>query len=171
MGHRIDITIKPTNTPIKRIMRGSSIFKDYWFKHITTDSRLYVDVVETLEYLKEKDLIITSNGVKEIIEKLLDNFKIKKYFKEIISGDEPDCIKPTACPLNMVFDIFAIKKRNIGKEKIMIIGDMDIDIKAGKMAGIKTCAVTYGFGNREKIKKADPDFIIDNFSELRKIIE
>ena len=47
---------------------------------------------------------------------------------------------------------------------------MDIDIIAGKRAGITTCGVTYGIGKREDIIKAEPDFIIDSIIKLRDII-
>jgi phosphoglycolate phosphatase-like HAD superfamily hydrolase len=153
------------------IIRGVDLFKDYWAESIITDSRLFDGVIETLEYLKNKDLIITSNGIGEVINKMLDSFGIKKYFSGIISGDEPDCIKPTACPINMVFDQFRLEDRTVNRERIMIIGDMDIDIKAGKLAGIKTCAVTYGIGKKEDIIEAGPDFIIDSIIELKEIIK
>ena len=152
------------------IIRGVDLFKDYWREHIITDSRLFDGVIETLDYLKNKDLIITSNGIGEVINKILDSFRIKKYFSEIISGDEPDCIKPTACPINMVFDQFKLKNRTIDRDRIMIVGDMDIDIKAGKLAGIKTCAVTYGMGKKEDSIEAGPDFIISSILGLKKII-
>jgi phosphoglycolate phosphatase len=61
-------------------------------------------------------------------------------------------------------------KLDIDKQKAIIIGDMDIDILAGKKAGISTCAVTYGIGKREDIVKAKPDFIIDDILRLKEII-
>ena len=153
------------------IIKGVDFFKEYWREHIITDSRLFEGVIEILEYLKDKHLIITSNGISEVINRILDSFKIRHYFSEIISGDEPDCIKPTACPINMVFDQFVLENRSIDRKSMMIVGDMDIDIKAGKLAGIKTCAVTYGMGDKEKIIVADPDFIIDSIIELKQIIK
>ena len=52
----------------------------------------------------------------------------------------------------------------------IIVGDMYIDVMAGKNAGIATCAVTYGIGKVEDIIKAGPDFMIDDIKELKKII-
>jgi phosphoglycolate phosphatase len=153
------------------LIKGVELFKGYWREHITADSMLFRGVIETLDYLKSKEMIITSNGIREVIERMLNNFKIRKFFKEIISGDEPDCVKPTACPINMVFDRFKMGNRTVDKDRIMIVGDMDIDIKAGKNAGIKTCAVTYGIGKKKDIITAKPDFLIDDISELKNIIK
>ena len=88
------------------------------------------------------------------------------YFEDIIGGDDAGCMKPSACPLDRVIRGFDIRD----KEKVMMVGDMDIDVLAGKNAGVKTCAVTYGIGKREDIVKAAPDYIIDDFIELKRII-
>lgn len=148
------------------ILKGVKLFRSYWKKNVSSDSRLFDGVREILDYLSDKKLIITSNGIKEVIAEMLNNFNIKKYFQEIISGDEVDCIKPTACPINKALNTLEPYNR----KNAMIVGDMDVDIRAGKAAGINTCGVTYGFGKKEDLIKADPDFLIDNINELKNIV-
>jgi HAD superfamily hydrolase (TIGR01549 family) len=152
------------NTTI--INKGVNYFNDYWKDHLKNESRLFPGVRNTLEYFKTKNMLILSNGTIDIIRKILENFKLDKYFDDIITGDEEDCIKPTACPVNKALNIHNIKN----KEETLIIGDMDIDIKAGKEAGILTCGVTYGMGKRKDLIKSNPDFLIDRITELRSII-
>ena len=149
------------------IIKGVKLFRSYWKKNVSRDSRLFSGVREILDYLYGKKLIITSNGIKDVIEEMLDSFNIRKYFRQIISGDEVDCIKPTACPINKAFATLELFSKN----NAMIVGDMDVDIRAGKAAGINTCGVTYGFGKKEDIVKAGPDYLIDNISELKNIIK
>lgn len=150
----------------EQIKKGIFIFGDYWKEHIATDSKLFEGVISTLEYLKDKELVIISNGIRTVIEEMLDLFKIRSFFKYIISGDEPDCIKPTACPINKIFNNFNIAK----KDQTVIVGDTVADIKAGKEAGIKTCAVSYGIGKLKDIKEAEPDYIIDSIIKLKNIV-
>lgn len=50
----------------------------------------------------------------------------------------------------------------------MIIGDSNFDIEAGRAAGIRTIAVTYGFRSKEALKQAD--FMIDSFGELLSVL-
>jgi phosphoglycolate phosphatase-like HAD superfamily hydrolase len=52
----------------------------------------------------------------------------------------------------------------------MIVGDMDIDIKTGKAAGIYTCGFISGIGDKKDIEKAGPDYLIKDLLELKKII-
>jgi phosphoglycolate phosphatase len=148
------------------INKGVNYFNDYWKDHLKNESRLFPEVRDTLEYFKTKNMLILSNGTIDIIRKILENFKLDKYFDDIIAGDEEDCIKPTACPIDKALNIYNIKN----KEETLITGDMDIDIKAGKEAGILTCGVTYGMGKRKDLIKSNPDFLIDRITELKNII-
>jgi phosphoglycolate phosphatase-like HAD superfamily hydrolase len=52
----------------------------------------------------------------------------------------------------------------------MMVGDTPADILAGKAAGTKTCAVTYGFGTREALLQCAPDHVIESFSELGNLV-
>ncbi len=66
----------------------------------------------------------------------------------------------------------ALKKLQINKEKAVIIGDFASDIKAGKNAGIRTVAVLseYPQINKKILEKANPDFIVDNISEIPEML-
>jgi phosphoglycolate phosphatase-like HAD superfamily hydrolase len=51
-----------------------------------------------------------------------------------------------------------------------MVGDTPADILAGKAAGTKTCAVTYGFGTRQALLQCAPDNVIDSFGELLDLV-
>ena len=145
--------------------RALKIFKDYYRRHSTDKSRLYPGVGEILQHFRNKRKIIVTNRQREFAKIALKAFKIENYFEMIIGGDEVGCLKPSACPLNR-----GIGKLKVNKKDAVIVGDMAVDIIAGKAAGIYTCAVTYGLGKKEELFKADPDFIIENISELKNIL-
>ncbi len=144
--------------------KTKSLFENYR-QHSPDNSRLYPGVKETLEYFKNKRKSIVTNRKYEFALPTLKNLGIYDYFEDILGADDIACKKPSSCPLDR-----AITKFNIHKEKTIIVGDMDIDILAGKSAGILTCAVTYGIGRREDILKANPDYIIDDLRKLKEII-
>jgi phosphoglycolate phosphatase-like HAD superfamily hydrolase len=52
-----------------------------------------------------------------------------------------------------------------------MVGDTTADILAGKAAGLKTCAVTYGFGSLAELQHCQPDYVIDTFSDLIRLVE
>ena len=61
---------------------------------------------------------------------------------------------------------------NIPKEEALIIGDTKFDLIGGQTVGIKTMAVTWGFGNLEELLLYSPDYIcqspLDILSTLKK---
>jgi len=145
--------------------KALGIFEEYFNKHSNDKTKLYPNVKEILEYLKDKENFILTNRRKKMAEITLRKFGILKYFKEVIGGDEDDCLKPSPCPLHKALKYFEEKK-----DKSIIVGDMAVDIKTGKNAGIVTCGVTYGVGKKKDITKARPDYIIDDIIELKEII-
>ena len=146
--------------------KGLAIFEDYFAEHSLDETVLHPHVEEILEYFKDKILLVVTNRTKRMSEIALRGLEIIGYFKDIIGGDDETCLKPSACPLEKAFSRFISNR-----QKSMIIGDMALDVLAGKNAGILTCAVTYGIGRKEDILKAEPDYIIDDIVKLKEIIK
>jgi phosphoglycolate phosphatase len=88
------------------------------------------------------------------------------YFAEVHGGDTSPCLKPDPCAINGI-----IAKYNIPKDRVLFIGDMTVDIETGKNANVRTCAVAYGFDDKEKLKGLNPDLLIDDLMELKDLIE
>jgi phosphoglycolate phosphatase len=146
--------------------KSLSVFGNYYRDHLADEAVLYPHVVEILEYFKEKTKAIISNRNKEFAELILVKLGIDKYFRNVEGADDNGCNKPDPCLLNNILrDIGTDKKRTI------MIGDMDLDILAGKNAGVFTCGVTYGIGKKKDILKSGPDFIIDDLLKLKEIIK
>jgi len=145
--------------------RALSVFEKYYRKHSTDNTVLYPNVKEILEYFNNKRKAIVTNRNYEFALIALNKLGIQDYFEDVIGGDDIGCMKPSSCPLDR-----SMNRLNANREKAIIVGDMDIDIVAGKTAGIITCGVTYGIGEKEDIIKAKPDFIIDDIIDLKSII-
>ena len=141
------------------------IFSDYFLKHPTDESTLYPNVKEVLQYFSKKRKFILTNRYREFADAALKNLGIRDYFEEILGGDDESCIKPSACVIEKVFNAF-----HVDREKSMIVGDMAVDVMAGKNSGIRTCWVTYGLDKLDDLKGIKPDYIIDDLIELKNII-
>ena len=51
----------------------------------------------------------------------------------------------------------------------VFIGDDRQDIQSGKSAGTRTCAVTYGLGEKAALENESPDFMISELAELAQL--
>jgi phosphoglycolate phosphatase len=147
------------------VQRGVELYGDYYVKHPADSAKLYPHAEEILEYFKNKQKFILTNRYAKFADVVLRSLGIREYFKDIVGGDDENCIKPSACVLDPV-----IAKFNIEKSKAIIVGDMTIDIMTGNNAGIKTCWIKHGLGKAEEVKPLRPSFIIDDLLELKNII-
>jgi len=168
VGHGIrEVLSKCLDSGNKDLLnKAVNMYESYFIEHALDETVLYPHVDEILKYFKEKILLIVTNRSKKSSEFALRNLGILRYFKDIIGGDDEACLKPSPCPLERMIARFAINK-----ERSIIVGDMAIDVIAGKEVGMLTCAVTYGIGKKEDIVKANPDYIIDDLLELKEIVK
>ena len=47
-----------------------------------------------------------------------------------------------------------------------MVGDSAADMEAGERAGVKTCAVRYGYGDGKSWPGSSPDYWVDDLREL-----
>jgi len=137
----------------------------YYFDHCLDNTKPYPDAAPVLDYFKHKKKTILSNKLKQFVVNQLESFNMLRYFEDVAGGDDEKCIKPMACSVERVLDKFTVEK-----SRAVMVGDMAVDVKAGKASGIKTCAVTYGLGRKEDLEAESPDFTISRLIQLKEII-
>ena len=140
---------------------AKGIYMVHQSRNLVVRSRLYPGVRETLEHFRSIPMAVVTNKTLEFSEPLLERLGIRPYFGMIIGAD-------AGLPLKPAPDAFLkiMKSLGIAKEYTVVVGDGTTDIRAGKAAGITTCAVTYGFRSEEELRKTGPDHVIHAFSEL-----
>jgi phosphoglycolate phosphatase len=137
------------------------IYKNEGIKNI----KIYPHVREMLDFFKNKTKVIVSNKSDEFIGIILNNLGLKKYFDSFYGGDTAPCLKPDPCAI-----LHVLEKYGASPKRTIFVGDMTVDIETGKNAGVFTCAVTYGFDGKDKLKSKNPDLIIDDIIELTQSI-
>lgn len=128
---------------------------------------LYPGVKETLAKLRHAGLLITiaSSRGKDSLLTLLDTLDIKEYMDIIIGEQDVALTKPAPDMVNLI-----LRQTDTIKEEALVVGDTVFDIMMGKSAGVKTCGVTYGNHTKERLLTSNPDYLVDNFSELTTLI-
>lgn len=145
--------------------RATAMYEEEYLKHPADHAILYPGVVKLLKDLPDKRKFILTNRYSHLASALLEKLGIRAFFEEVFGGDDEDSIKPSASVMRRILPAVRVDK----KESI-IVGDMAIDVMTGKNSGIRTCWVTYGLGKKEDVLPLKPDYVIDNISELGKII-
>jgi phosphoglycolate phosphatase len=127
---------------------------------------LFPNVIEFLEGVKKKKLVILSNKRDAFIINISERLGIKKYFKEIYGGDTSPCLKPDPCVVFLI-----LKKYEVRPERVLFVGDMAVDIQTAKNAGVVSCGVTYGFDGKDKLLRENPDILVDDMLQIKDYIE
>lgn len=125
--------------------------------------KTFPGVMETLAKLKESGcgLAIASSRRLASLYDYLDGLGIRDWFAYIVGADSVTKGKPDPEPVLTVLKALEWKA-----DDTLVVGDADVDIMMGNAAGCKTCAVTYGNGSTATLKAANPNYMIDSFSEL-----
>ena len=128
---------------------------------------LFDGVIETLDRLHKAGvtLLIASNNIRSVLNRLTARLNIAEYFDGIVCADDVVNAKPAPD-----IALLAIERYNIKAEEALVVGDSTFDMDMGRGANCHLCGVTFGSHTAEMLRATGAKYIIDHFSELEKIV-
>ena len=175
IGHHFSDIFKELKIDVADIEHFISIYKQNYFDFID-QSELYPFVRETLVELKQNNFLIsllTTKG-QDQAEKIIDHFGLSDFF-DLIMGrriDMPESVQIDQAffKIDPSFDESTKKTVRVKAEETLIAGDTELDILCGKRAGSFTCAVTYGYREKESLLIEKADFYLNSLNELMSLL-
>ena len=150
--------------PEKKIDFMINDFLDFYFDNCYKKSRLYPNVEKTLKVLKPLfKLAVCTNKKQHITNKILEKYNIKQYFDYVLGSGTEFKLKPDIAMLEHCSEKLAVQTKNC-----MMVGDSNNDIIPANILSMKSVYVSYGYG--KLIDQIIPDFKIDKFDDLIKIL-
>jgi HAD superfamily hydrolase (TIGR01509 family) len=122
-------------------------------------TRVYPGVEEALARLGGKKTTATTKST-ATTRAVLEKFGLLRYFDHIQGTDgfpskpEPDVI------------LLALAALEACPEECLLVGDSSVDMEAGRRAGVRICAVRYGYGDPDELTRWQPDYWISDLREL-----
>ena len=128
---------------------------------------LFPHVKETLEALHARGYVLTvaSARLSLSLNDFLRDMGIAPFFSYVLGADNVSAAKPDPEPV-----LKTLRDLHFRADEALVVGDMPVDILMGKRAGAFTCGVTYGNSDREALKKAGANHVLDDFGRLPEII-
>lgn len=128
---------------------------------------LFDGVIETLDRLHKAGvtLLIASNNIRSVLNRLTARLNIAEYFDGIVCADDVVNAKPAPD-----IALLAIERYNVKAEEALVVGDSTFDMDMGRGANCHLCGVTFGSHTAEMLRATGAKYIIDHFSELEKIV-
>jgi phosphoglycolate phosphatase len=142
-------------------------FLSYYDDHLADFTRPYPSIEALLHALSERGvkLAVASNKYQRATEKLVSRFFAAIPFAAVLGQRENIPVKPDA---HIVREILSAAGET--EKTCLYIGDSEVDMQTAHHAGVRVCAVTWGFRQREVLEKYTPDCWADCPSEILKFI-
>ena len=120
---------------------------------------VYPGVAEGLSALGGRKATATTKGT-PTTRAILAQFGLIGYF-DFVQGTDGFPCKPAP-------DVIHAAQAGLGArpEDCLMVGDSPADMEAGKRAGVKTCAVRYGYGKPGQLARLEPDYWVDDLRAL-----
>jgi pyrophosphatase PpaX len=95
------------------------------------------------------------------IQRRLDVWKLREYFRSVITPDDEPQFKPSPRPF-----LKAMKELHVQPDECFVVGDEPVDMMGGKEAGAKTIGLPQGFFTGQELEKAGADRILTSLDML-----
>ena len=122
-------------------------------------TKLYPGVVEGLAALGGRKGTATTKG-SPTTRAVLEQFGLLQYFDHVQGTD--------GFPHKPAPDVVLAALSGLGAhpEDCLFVGDSAADMEAGRRAGVRTCAVRYGYGRASDLAVWEPDYWVSDLREL-----
>ena len=147
-------------TGIDKILR---MYRQHHSQSLRRGSKLLPGALETLQALQEQGylLAVASNRPTMFSRIVLRHLGIARYFKYVLCGDKVSRPKPYPDMLQQILRRFAVRPR-----EALYVGDMTIDVEAGRRARVPTVAVTGGSSRRQELEMLSPLAVVRSVKNL-----
>lgn len=140
----------------ERVLAG---YRSIYLARRHSSTRVYEGVPAMLAALGGRKSTATTKST-ETARNILEQFGLARHFDHI-QGTDGFPSKPEPEVILRSLEIFGARP-----EQCLLIGDAAPDMEAGRRAGVRTCAVRWGYGDPEAMARHQPDFWISSPAEL-----
>jgi pyrophosphatase PpaX len=127
---------------------------DVYSNHLDS-VHIYPDTKDTLQKLGGYKKGIITNTPKVCAYEIMKQFDLEKYFDVVITSDDVNKAKP-----DPEIVLKACEFLDVEPEDVVLVGDTNSDVRAGKAAGCTVIGVNIG-----------ADYTVKDISELTRLIE
>ncbi len=146
-----------------RIQEAIRVFQQTYKRHVLGNTVPYPDIGTVFQELRKQGIRvgILSNKPSELVRIPLYHFNLSPLLHFIYGGDSFRERKPSPRPIQRILVHFSLEPH-----RCVMVGDAPSDILAGREAGTRTIAVTYGFSSEQSLVDAKPDIVARSTMEI-----
>lgn len=142
-------------------------YREYFSVTGIFENEVYEGIPDMLETLKKegKKIYLATSKPLLFAEKILRHFDLYKYFDGVYGASMDE-------KMNKKEQVIAyiLEKEKIDPSTACMIGDRKFDVEGGKLFGLTTVGVTFGYGDEKELCDAGADHIAHGVAELKNIL-
>ena len=155
--------------------RAVSVYKEFFAEEGIKGFEVYEGVQEMLWLLRASGVTMAIATTKDDVfaREISLNADFLPYLQAVIGSDregtmlrKPELIAAALAALGVPTPV----SPNADAPRIVMVGDHALDILGAKANKIASIAVTYGFGDGDELKEAEPDHMAVSVTELRQLL-
>jgi len=131
-------------------------------------TQLVPGILETLQTLKKMKLklgLFTVNS-RKATEYILSTFRLKPFFKTVVTRDSVSFVKPDPIHLETV-----LKSLKAEPEDALVVGDSAMDMRSAQELDVFAVGTSTGFATPEQLTQAGANCLISSPLDLAELIE
>lgn len=154
--------------PEEQAVEAVAVYRERYNKIGLFECSLYPGVRECIEKLKAQGYLIGMASSKPEVScrRILEHFGILELFDDVVGATFDGRIDTKEEVLNEVMRRWS----DVPKDEMCLIGDTMFDVEGANQVGIRTVAVTFGFGNVQEMVEAGAVAVCDGMEKLPEIV-
>jgi phosphoglycolate phosphatase len=149
--------------PIAPTDEAVALYRAHHPSVMLSGTTLFPGVADTLAELHRRGyrLAVCSNKLSTFTTQLVGALGVAAHFGAVLGPDDVGVAKPDPAML-----LEALRRLEVSREEAVYVGDMAIDVHAGRAAGLPVWLVLGGAAGLESAADAGPDLVLAAFAEL-----
>lgn len=148
-----------------RYEEALTIFREHYLAHCLDSTQLYTGLDAVFDILQGTTKALATNKSLEYTLRIVEGLGVRDRFSAIECPIDPSDLKPDPGMLFRILD-----QLGVAPEQAILVGDSTNDVGAAKAAGMRVCAVGYGYGTREKVLALAPDYYCEKPEDLLAVL-
>lgn len=134
------------------------VFMAHYFENCLKATRPYEGVLEFLRAYTGPCAVLTNKPIVPT-RKILAHFGLAERFMGVLGGDDAPARKPDPAGLKWLMQL-----AKVDPAQTVMVGDDVPDVTVAKNAGVRSVAITGGFGKIDDLAPLAPDWLVPSFS-------
>ena len=148
------------------VQRALRYFLDYYREHMLDNTYIYPGVREALDRLHDAgmQMAVLTNKPVRFSQALIQGLGLDAHFFRIYGGNSFEQKKPD--PVGI---LTLLEESGAARERTIMVGDSNVDVRTARNAQVMACGVTYGF-QPETFEQDPPDLMVDDMQQLAEYV-